>query len=68
MSRFRLGWYRISYSDGGMDYTNEGPVWIGSPGELVDLWSGARETATDTHLPCLDYYGDGDEPSDEPMD
>lgn len=56
------GWYAIEWSDGGMDWTSDGPVWLERPEELADELASAGEWSTDTHLPCARYLGDGDAP------
>lgn len=44
-------YYRIAYSDGGMDATNEGAVWYETAADLARDLRSAYESATDTHLP-----------------
>lgn len=62
------GWYRVGWSDGGMDWTNNGPNWYDSERELEDEMFFANQNATDTHIPYAEYLGDGDEPEDEQSD
>lgn len=57
------GWYRIAYSDGGQDATNEGAVWYEFRNDLEDDLEVAYEYATETHLPFIEYMGDGDKPT-----
>ena len=53
------GYYAIGFSDGGMDWTNNGPVWLESVDELSAELEAACGVATDTHLPsawvCPEY-------------
>lgn len=58
------GWYRIGWSDGGMDWTSNGPVWFESEDQLTDEYMAAWNDATDTHLPFVEYKGNGDEPAE----
>lgn len=58
------GWYSIGWSDGGMDWTSNGPVWFDSDDQLTDEYMAAWNDATDTHLPSVEYKGDGDEPAE----
>lgn len=51
------GYYTISYTDGGMDYTNDGPIWCEYPEDLAALISGANVDATDTHIPVVYFEG-----------
>lgn len=53
------GYYTVGYTDGGMDFTNDGPVWCEYPEDLAALISGANVDATETHLPVV--YFDGQE-------
>lgn len=46
------GWYHIGYSDGGMRATSEG------------LISMANTDRTETHLPVVEFAGNGDDPED----
>lgn len=58
------GWYSISYSDAGQDWTSDGAIWIESKQQLEDELAAAREDETDTHLVCCEYLGDSDEPNE----
>lgn len=49
------GWYRIAFSDGGEDWTNNGPVWFDSEQQLDDELAAARETETETHLAYAEF-------------
>lgn len=53
------GYYEIGFSDGGEDWTNNGPVWFDI---LMDLQREVRfavlDAATDTHVPWVQYVGD----------
>jgi len=44
-------YYRIAYSDGGMDATNDGAIWYETAADLARDLRSAYESATDTHLP-----------------
>lgn len=55
------GWYRIGWSDGGMDWTNNGPSWYGTEHELNDELYVARQYETETHKLWVEYMGDDDE-------
>ena len=59
------GWYRIGWSDGGMDFSSNGAVWHDSELDLEDDFEDAMEQATDTHLPYIEYMGDDDEPKEQ---
>ena len=59
------GWYRIGFSDGGQDWTNDGPVWVESKSNLREMIADARRNETETHLAWCEYMGDGDEPQDQ---
>ena len=54
------GWYSLGYSDGATD-TNP-RYWEGRD-ELASEYAEMYRTATDTHLPTCEYYGDGEEPA-----
>jgi hypothetical protein len=56
------GWYRIGYSDGGQDFTNDGAVWHETAAELASNMAGAYAHSSGTHLPYIEYMGSGDEP------
>lgn len=58
------GWYRIAYSDGGQDWTNEGPIWIENRVGFDEEMKIASAGATEFHLPYAEYMGDGDEPKE----
>ena len=45
------GEYRVAWSDGGMDWTNEGPIRCEREGDLADELRAAYGDATETHLP-----------------
>lgn len=48
------GYYLISWSDGGMDWTNDGPIWCGDTEDLAtEVWN-AYEYKTKTHIPCAE--------------
>lgn len=51
------GYYRIAYSDGGQDYTNDGAVWYEDIADLRRDLRSAYETATRTHLPYAERIG-----------
>lgn len=51
------GYYRIAYSDGGQDYTNDGAIWYESAADLVRDLRSAYESATETHLPYAERVG-----------
>lgn len=51
------GYYRIAYSDGGQDYTCNGPIWLGSYALAERAMSDAWKFATPTHLPYSEYVG-----------
>ena len=62
------GWYAIRFSDGGMDWTNDGPVWFEVEDDLVDEYMAAWDAATETHVPYVEYKGDGDKPDTDEDD
>ena len=45
------GYYRIGWSDGGMDWTNNGPVYCCDVSDLAGEINSAYCDKTDTHLP-----------------
>lgn len=45
------GYYNIAWSDGGMNYTNNGPIWFDSTNDLAIELNCAYADKTDTHLP-----------------
>lgn len=51
------GYYRIAYSDGGQDYTCDGPVWYESYAQAERAMEDAWQFATPTHLPYSEYLG-----------
>lgn len=56
------GLYSIGYSDGGMDWTSDGPVWLETAEDLANELAAAWLCgATDTHLPSAEYLGGGEE-------
>lgn len=52
------GWYRICWSDGGMDWTSDGPVWFETKRELYAELQSAEEFSTETHLPYAEFVGE----------
>ena len=56
------GWYRIGWSDGGMDWTSDGALWFNDAGEIYDELRNAESYETETHLAYAEWLGDGDEP------
>lgn len=58
------GWYHISYSDGGMRATSEGPIWCEDVNDLAGLISMANTDRTETHLPVVEFAGNGDDPEE----
>ena len=51
------GWYTVAYTDGGMPFTSDGPVWCDYPEDLAAIISGANVYATETHLPVVYFEG-----------
>lgn len=51
------GYYTVGYTDGGMDFTNDGPVWCDYPEDLAALISGANQYMTETHIPVVYFEG-----------
>lgn len=51
------GYYRIAYSDGGQDYTSDGPVWFEDYYQIEKAMEDAWSFATDTHIPYSEYLG-----------
>lgn len=45
------GYYSIGWSDGGMDWTNNGPVWFDLKDDLESEISVAYDYKTETHIP-----------------
>lgn len=63
MEEFKgAGWYRIAFSDGGQDWTNDGPVWLDDQASFEDEMGAARRSETETHMAYAEYLGDGDSP------
>ena len=58
------GWYHIGYSDGGMRATSEGPIWCEDVNDLAGLISIANTDLTETHIPVVEFAGNGDDPED----
>ena len=56
------GWYRIGYSDGGQDWTNDGPLWFEFRADLDAEMEAARSHEAETHLAWCEYLGNGDAP------
>lgn len=52
------GWYRIAYSDG----LKWDLHWYEYPIELREVYQSAYRSATEFHLPYIEYFGDGVEP------
>ena len=52
------GYYTVAYTDGGMPFTSDGPVWCDYPEDLAGLISGANLDATETHLPVVYFEGE----------
>ena len=59
------GWYRIGWSDGGMDWTNNGPIWFDCERDFDYEMYVVNEHSTETHLPYVEYMGDDDEPKEQ---
>jgi len=59
------GYYSIGWSDGGEDWTNNGPVWFDRKDDLEVEVAAAYDNRTDTHLPYAEKvvvfgnYNDG---------
>lgn len=58
------GWYSVSYTDGGMPATNDGPVWCYDENDLAGLISLANISMTETHIPCVEFAGSDEEPEE----
>ena len=54
------GYYVIGWSDGGEDWTSEGPVWFDTEEELAAEILCAYGDATDTHLPGAEKVAEED--------
>lgn len=48
------GYYIIGWSDGGMDWTSNGPVWFESKSDLADELFAACDNSTETHVPIAE--------------
>lgn len=48
------GYYIIGWSDGGMDWTNNGPIWCGDIEDLATELYFAKTEETDTHVACAE--------------
>lgn len=68
------GYYEIAFSDGGMKWTNEGPLYFETAEELADELRAAYGDATETHLPYAEkvdnfqgagWYSFNDDDEDE---
>lgn len=51
------GYYTVAYTDGGMPFTSDGPIWCDYPEDLAEIISGANIDATETHLPVVYFEG-----------
>jgi len=51
------GWYRIAFSDGQQDWTNDGAIWLETRAQYEDEMEAARATETETHLAYSNYIG-----------
>ena len=58
------GWYHIGYSDGGMRATSEGPIWCEDVNDLAGLISMANTDRTETHIPVVEFAGNGEDPEE----
>ena len=58
------GWYNVNYTDGGMPATSEGPIWCEDVNDLAGLISMANTDRTETHIPVVEFAGNGDDPED----
>lgn len=56
------GWYQICWSDGGQKWD---AVWFENDEDLEENLASAYESATETHLPYIEYMGEGDEPEEQ---
>lgn len=56
------GWYQICWSDGGQKWD---AVWFENDEDLEENLASAYEGATETHLPYIEYMGEGDEPKEQ---
>lgn len=53
------GYYRIAWSDGGTDWTSNGPIWFGFKDDLAAEIEAAYGSKTDTHLPYAELAWTG---------
>ena len=58
------GWYNVAYTDGGMPATSDGAIWCDSINDLAGLISSANVSATEYHLPVVEFAGNGDDPEE----
>ena len=58
------GWYNVNYTDGGMSATSDGAIWCDSVNDLAGLISSANVSATEYHIPVVEFAGNGDDPED----
>ena len=58
------GWYNVNYTDGGMPATSDGAIWCDSVNDLAGLISMANTDLTETHIPVVEFAGNGDDPED----
>lgn len=62
MSNYQgAGFYSVKYTDGGMDFTNDGAVWIESEERFADLMYNAGLVGNDFRIPYAVFLGN---PSD----
>lgn len=58
------GWYNVNYTDGGMPATSDGAIWCDSVNDLAGLISSANVSATEYHIPVVEFAGNGDDPEE----
>ena len=58
------GWYDVNYTDGGMPATSDGAIWCDSVNDLAGLISSANVSATEYHVPVVEFAGNGDDPEE----
>lgn len=58
------GWYNVNYTDGGMPATSDGAIWCEDVNDLAGLISMANTDLTETHIPVVEFAGNGDDPED----
>ena len=58
------GWYNVNYTDGGMPATSDGAIWCDSINELAGHNTSANVSATEYHIPVVEFAGNGDDPED----